>query len=153
MILLSHEPEDLPLAEEVQDALPDIKAAIVHIMAAYDVPEAEVSVTLTDNVHIQALNRDYRGLDAPTDVLSFALTESEEPASFGAPISLGDIVISVERAEEQAEEYGHSLRREMVFLTVHAMLHLLGYDHVDEADREEMEQEQRVIMMDLGIER
>ena len=99
--------------------------------------------------------RDYRGIDRPTDVLSFALNESEEPDIADGPDVniLGDLIISVERAEEQAADYGHSVRREMAFLTVHGMLHLLGYDHMEEADRLEMEAEQRFVMEKLGIPR
>jgi len=131
-----------------------ITAAITTMGELYDVAKAEVSITFTDDEHIHELNRKYRGVDRPTDVLSFALNESEEPAVIGDfPNVLGDIVISVPRAVEQAEAYGHSLKREMVFLTVHAMLHLLGYDHIDDDERAEMEQEQRFIMEKLGLPR
>ena len=117
--------------------------------------DCEVSVTLTDNEGIHALNNQYRGIDAPTDVLSFPLVEyenTEEPPVDEATM-LGDIVISLERAEEQAEEFGHSFEREVAFLTVHSMLHLLGYDHVNsEAEDEEMRARQRDIMKTLGLE-
>ena len=93
----------------------------------------EVSVTYTDNEQIHALNLQYRQVDRPTDVLSFPLMdfsgESEEPVADEPVVSLGDIVISLEKAAEQAAEYGHSFEREVAFLTVHSMLHLLGYDH------------------------
>ena len=94
-------------------------------------------------------------MDRPTDVLSFALNESEEPEMVDGPAVnvLGDLIISVERAEEQATDYGHSLRREVAFLTVHGMLHLLGYDHMEDEEREEMEAEQRFVMDKLGISR
>ena len=112
-------------------------------------------MTLTNNDYIHQLNRKYRQIDRPTDVLSFALNESEEPDIENGPDInvLGDIILSVERAEEQAADYGHSLRREIAFLTVHGMLHLLGYDHMEEADRLEMEKEQRYVMEQLGISR
>ena len=117
--------------------------------------DCEISVTLTDNEGIHALNNQYRGIDAPTDVLSFPLVEyesTEEPPVDEATM-LGDIVISLERAEEQAEEFGHSFEREVAFLTVHSMLHLLGYDHVNsEAEDEEMRARQRDIMKTLGLE-
>ena len=117
--------------------------------------DCEVSVTLTDNEGIHALNNQYRGIDAPTDVISFPLVEyesTEEPPVDEATM-LGDIVISLERAEEQAEEFGHSFEREVAFLTVHSMLHLLGYDHVNsEAEDEEMRARQRDIMKTLGLE-
>ena len=90
---------------------------------------AEVSVTFTDNEKIHALNREYRNVDRPTDVLSFPLSDGEDYDTDGDAVLLGDIVISLERAQTQAEEYGHSFEREVAFLTVHSMLHLLGYDH------------------------
>ena len=121
----------------------------------YGVENGEVSVTLTNNEYIHTLNKEYRGIDRPTDVLSFALNESEEPEMVDGPAVnvLGDLIISVERAEEQAADYGHSLRREVAFLTVHGMLHLLGYDHMEDEEREEMEAEQRFVMEKLGIPR
>ena len=117
--------------------------------------DCEISVTLTDNEGIHALNKQYRNIDAPTDVLSFPLVEyenTEEPPVDEATM-LGDIVISLERAEEQAEEFGHSFEREVSFLTVHSMLHLLGYDHVNSDEEEaEMREHQRVVMKALGLE-
>ena len=117
---------------------------------------AEVSVTLTDNEGIRALNREFRGLDKPTDVLSFPLVEYEEnaaPAYDEEAMMLGDIVISLERAEEQAEEFGHSFEREVAFLTAHSMLHLLGYDHERSEDEDtDMRARQREIMKILGLE-
>ena len=117
--------------------------------------ECEVSVTLTDNEGIHTLNRNFRGIDAPTDVLSFPLIEYEE--SEEPPVDegnmLGDIVISLERAEEQAEEFGHSFEREIAFLTAHSMLHLLGYDHEkSEEDDKDMRLRQNEIMEMLGLE-
>jgi len=101
------------------------------------------------------LNMKYRNIDRPTDVLSFALNEGDEPEIVdGSGINmLGDIIISVERATEQAVEYGHSIEREIAFLTVHGMLHLLGYDHMEEVDRVEMRKEEDHVMAKLGIGR
>ena len=117
---------------------------------------AEVSVTLTDNEGIRALNREFRGLDKPTDVLSFPLVEYEEcdaPAYDEDTTMLGDIVISLEKADEQAEEFGHSFEREVAFLTAHSMLHLLGYDHErGEEEDADMRRRQREIMTILGLE-
>ena len=117
--------------------------------------DCEISITLTDNKGIHAINKQFRNIDAPTDVLSFPLVEYEE--SEEPPVDdgnmLGDIIISLERAEEQANEFGHSFEREVSFLTVHSMLHLLGYDHVNsEAEEEEMRSRQREIMKNLGLE-
>ena len=151
-ITIGREPENLDVPQEALDA---VRRAVLTVGELYGVMDAEVSVTLTDDAHIHVLNRDYRGVDRPTDVLSFALTESEEPAILDAPygVVLGDLVISLERAAAQAEEYGHSVLRELSFLTVHGMLHLLGYDHIEEEDRVEMEEEQRHVMDVLGIAR
>ena len=117
--------------------------------------DCEVSVTLTDNEGIHALNKQFRGIDTPTDVLSFPLVEyeeSDEPPVDEDTNMLGDIVISLERAEEQADEFGHSFEREVAFLCVHSMLHLLGYDHVNsEEEDKEMRRRQSDIMEALGL--
>ena len=117
--------------------------------------DTELSVTFTDNEGIRAINAEYRGIDAPTDVLSFPLTDYEGvdfPVADEPESSLGDIVLSLERASEQAKEFGHSFEREVAFLTVHSMLHLLGYDHVnsDEEDAE-MRRRQREILESMGL--
>ena len=106
---------------------------------------AEISVTFTDNEKIQKINNEFRGIDKATDVLSFPLTDYESndvPFVDELDGSLGDIVISLERANEQAEEFGHSFEREIAFLTVHSMLHLLGYDHVN-SEEEELDMRKR----------
>ena len=146
------EPEELAVSEEQTAA---VRHAILTVGRLYGAEDAEVSVTLTDDAHIHVLNHTYRNVDRPTDVLSFALTESEEPEIVGAEGHevLGDLVISLERMRAQAEEYGHSELRELSFLTVHGMLHLLGYDHMEEQERQEMEEEQRTVMEELGIAR
>lgn len=113
---------------------------------------AEVSVTLTDNENIHALNLEYRDVDRPTDVLSFP-TFDDEPDGEGY-IPLGDIVISLERAREQAEEFGHSFERETAFLCVHSVLHLLGYDHeLSPEDEKEMFGKQEEILKKMGLTR
>lgn len=148
-VLIDREPKELSIDEV---AIPTIEAAAATVSELYGLDKAELSVTLTDDRHIQAINRQYRGIDRPTDVISFALNESEEPEIQDAEVNiLGDIIISLERAAEQAAEYGHSYRREVAFLTVHGLLHLLGYDHMEEEERQEMEQEQRAVMEALGI--
>ena len=117
--------------------------------------DAEVSVTFTDNEGIRALNRDYRDIDKETDVLSFPLTDFEggaEPPADEPSIALGDIVISLERAQTQADEFGHSFEREVAFLCVHSMLHLLGYDHVgSEEEDADMRRRQRDILENMGL--
>lgn len=124
--------------------------------------DAEVSVTIVDNEAIKEINSTQRGIDRATDVLSFPMLYFDENGdiidcdydSDGDLMMLGDIVISAERAVEQAAEYGHSFRREMAFLTVHSMLHLLGYDHVDDPDGERiMFGRQEEILREMGITR
>ena len=107
----------------------------------------EVSVTFTDNEGIRALNREYRQLDQPTDVLSFPLFEESEQGR-----QLGDIVLSLERCHEQGEEFGHGFPRDCAFLTVHSTLHLLGYDHVNNEDEErDMRERQSAIVAMMGL--
>lgn len=151
-VIISNYPEELSFPQEIID---NVTKAAEMVGKLYGVENGEVSVTLTDNAYIHTLNRQYRGIERPTDVLSFALNESEEPEiDGGLDVNvLGDLIISVERAEEQAADYGHSVRREMAFLTVHGMLHLLGYDHMEDEERAEMEAEQRFVMDKLGIPR
>ena len=128
-----------------------IKATLEHQRIEND---CEVSVTFTDNEKIHALNLEYRSIDRPTDVLSFPMYEKDELENAVGEITLGDIVISLERAGEQAEEFGHSFEREVSFLTVHSTLHLLGYDHeLSENDEKEMFSLQDQIMKIIGIER
>lgn len=130
-----------------------VEAALRYEKFPYD---AEVSVTFKDNAGIKELNRDYRGIDRPTDVLSFPMYDfkaGEIPCEEG-PVELGDIVISLEKAKEQARDYGHSLKREVSFLTVHSVLHLLGYDHErSDEDEEDMFHRQEEIMNILDIPR
>jgi probable rRNA maturation factor len=111
---------------------------------------AEISILLCGNGEIHQLNRQYRGVDAPTDVLSFALNEgAEDPAEEESV--LGDIVISLDRASEQAAEYGHSREREVAYLAVHGFLHILGYDHQQEEEKKEMRQAEEEILGACGI--
>lgn len=130
-----------------------VKKVINAMESLYELERAEVSVTLTNNAYIKELNAQYRNKDTATDVLSFALNEGDEPEiQGGAAVNLlGDIIISLERAKEQAQEYGHSMEREVAFLTVHGMLHLLGYDHIEESDRQEMRREEEFVLSHLEI--
>ena len=117
--------------------------------------DCEVSVTYTDDEGIKRLNSEFRGIDKETDVLSFPLTDFEggdEPPVDEQSVGLGDIVISLDRAKAQAEEFGHSFEREVAFLTVHSMLHLFGYDHVKgEEEDMEMRRMQREILENIGL--
>lgn len=114
--------------------------------------DAEVSLTFADDESIHRLNLEYRGIDRPTDVLSFPLEEDAEEQTGGGLLVLGDIVISLERAAAQAEEYGHSYEREVAFLCIHSMLHLLGYDHErGEAEDADMRRRQHEIIDSIGL--
>ncbi|SDN08987.1 rRNA maturation RNase YbeY [Sediminibacillus halophilus] len=119
--------------------------------------ESEVSVNFVDNGEIQIINRNYRQQDKPTDVISFAMQEEGEGElkviGEDIPLVLGDIVISVDKAAEQAEEYGHSIQREFGFLALHGFLHLLGYDHIQKEDERKMFQRQEEILNAFGLER
>lgn len=128
------------------------------ILALYEESEqmpaqAEVGLTIVDNDTIQTLNREHRGIDKPTDVLSFPLYDAEEDAIGDAPILLGDVVISLPRAMEQAEDYGHSLERELSFLWVHGLLHLAGFDHMEEDERAVMREHEEALLNKAGIPR
>lgn len=129
--------------------------------------EAELNILLTDNEEIHRINREYRGIDRATDVLSFPMIEYITPGNFDhceeegqdcfnpetGELLLGDIVISVDKVLEQAKAYGHSTRRELAFLTAHSMFHLFGYDHMEEEERQVMEERQRRLLEELGITR
>lgn len=130
--------------------------------------ETAVEVTLVDSEEIHAVNRQFRQIDKPTDVLSFPMLEYETPGDFSflereenigcfdcdtGELILGDILISAEQVQIQAEEYGHSEKRELAFLTAHSMLHLFGYDHMEEEERLHMEKMQDEILDGLGIYR
>jgi probable rRNA maturation factor len=112
----------------------------------------QLSITIVSDQRIRELNAEHRGLDAVTDVLSFPL-QADDGASFvlppTAPTHLGDVVVALGRAAEQAEEYGHSLERELAYLTVHGVLHLLGYDHEADDDREAMRAREEEVLVDL----
>lgn len=128
--------------------------------------EAEVNLLLTMNKEIQEINAEFREIDRATDVLSFPMIDFEKTGEFDfleaddsyfncdtGELMLGDIVISKEKVIEQAEEYGHTIKREYAFLIAHSMLHLLGYDHMEEQERLEMEKKQKEILEELGITR
>jgi probable rRNA maturation factor len=153
----------LPFSEqEVADAV------ISETLDYEDCPyEVQVNIILTSNEEIQQINLEQRGVDAPTDVLSFPMIEYAYPSDFTVleadgfdsfdpdtgELILGDIVISVDKVIEQAEKYNHDVKREYAFLIAHSMLHLFGYDHMDEVERENMELKQDEILTRLGITR
>ena len=141
-----------------------VAAALFYIGCPYD---AEVNLLITDNEGIHEMNRDFRQIDRPTDVLSFPMLEYDEPGNFEGfdedcpdafdpetgELLLGDIVISYEKVVSQAEEFGHSTLREYSFLIAHSMLHLFGFDHMEDDERKEMERMQEEILGSLSITR
>ena len=152
----------IDLVDETNELKSDDLDLVEHLLQfAYEKEgiqeDSEVSVTFVDNDRIQEINREYRKKDQPTDVISFALEESsgEEIEIVGAdmPRVLGDIIISVPKAYEQAHEYGHSFQRELGFLAVHGFLHLLGYDHMTEEEEKIMFSRQRKILDEYGLKR
>lgn len=119
--------------------------------------DCEISLSIVTNDEIHDINKQFRNIDSPTDVLSFpqlTFEEGEEAdVNENGEIVLGDIIISIDRAKEQAEEYGHSLKRELAFLSVHSMLHLMGYDHMVPEEEEDMFRRQKEILIEAGIPR
>ena len=112
--------------------------------------KAEVDLLFVDNAAIRELNREYRDKDMATDVLSFPMYEAEEEIDDEEEILFGDIVISLERAQEQCEEYGHSLEREVMYLLVHGLLHLAGYDHIEEEYKKQMRTQEEKLLAVIG---
>lgn len=115
--------------------------------------DLELSCIIVDDNKIHEINKDYRQIDKSTDVISFAMEDNDQYYVAGMPRSLGDIFISIDHAKTQAKDYGHSLKREMCFLFTHGLLHLLGYDHMNEDDEKEMFDLQKQILTTLQIER
>lgn len=147
--------------EEIADKV--INAALDYEECPY---EAEVSLTLVDNNRIHDINKEFRDIDHPTDVLSFPMVEYDDAGEFAflededdcfnpetGELMLGDIIISLDKVEEQAIAYGHSFTREYAFLIAHSMLHLMGYDHMTDDDASIMEAKQRAILDNLNITR
>ncbi|ANB60588.1 rRNA maturation RNase YbeY [Anoxybacteroides amylolyticum] len=144
--------------EVTDEQIQTLEQLLCYAAEVEQVPDgAEVSISFVDNEQIRIINRDYRGKDQPTDVISFALEEMGEGEieiiGGDMPKVLGDIIISLPKAKEQATEYGHSLMRELGFLAVHGFLHLLGYDHETEEDEKEMFAKQEQILEKYGLKR
>lgn len=156
---------DIPLPEKYESIVSDIiDAALDFVECPY---ECEINVIFTNDDGIKVINSEFRDIDAPTDVLSFPMVDYDEPADFQkleespedyfnqdtGELMLGDIVLNVDRIAKQAEEYGHTRRREVAFLTAHSMLHLFGYDHIDDEERLVMEGMQENILTMKGYTR
>lgn len=154
-IIINNIQDKFDVKEELESVLIlVVKAALSMEKILKDV---EVSIVLTDDAYIQELNKTYRKRNTPTDVLSFAMRDSvsgeELNFDFQGEEPLGDIVISLERAMDQAEEYGHTFKREVGYLAVHGMLHLLGYDHQTKEEKRVMRQKEEEILKTIDLPR
>ncbi len=159
-LIWENEQEKIEISEELVDTLKTCMEETLRHEEFTD--NVEISLTFTDNEGIREVNKETRGIDRPTDVLSFPLLETEEDGTLviydedfvGDVLPLGDILLSVEKATQQADEFGHTFLREVAFLTVHSMLHLLGYDHErGEKEEKEMFEKQEEILELLNIKR
>lgn len=155
-INISNQQDKIPFTRDLEEII----LRVTEIVFAHEAipPNLEVSIVLSDDQEIRKLNREYRDIDGATDVLSFAYREDNplEP-SYEEPYleedTLGDIIISLERAEEQRKDYGHSLKRELGFLVVHGLYHLLGYDHLMAEDEAAMRSKEEQILSLVGLTR
>lgn len=155
MTVLIDNRTDLDFPSELEDLITE--TALKSLEFEGYSTECEISVSLVTPEEIRGINKQFRAIDNETDVLSFPLLTFEEGEKMdlneNKEIILGDIIISVERAKEQAEEFGHSFKREIAFLTAHSMFHLLGYDHMEDDDEKVMFQKQEEVLTLLGITR
>lgn len=155
MTLLIDNRTDFELTDEIKEMLE--KVCLKSLQYEEFNEDCEISLSIVMNDEIHDINKQFRNIDSPTDVLSFpqlTFEEGEEAdVNENGEIVLGDIIISIDRAKEQAEEYGHSLKRELAFLSVHSMLHLMGYDHMVPEEEEDMFRRQKEILIEAGIPR
>ena len=155
MTLLIDNRTNFELTDEIKETLE--KVCLKSLQYEEFNEDCEVSLSIVTNDEIHDINKQFRNIDSPTDVLSFpqlTFEEGEEAdVNENGEIVLGDIIISMDRAKEQAEEYGHSLKRELAFLSVHSMLHLMGYDHMVPEEEEDMFRRQKEILIEAGIPR
>ncbi len=156
---ITNEQEIIEITKELED---NIKLSVTTAVGEFNIPcDIEFSVMFTDNDKIRVINKDFRNIDCETDVLSFpqlefqdlGVIEKEYLPNGDYPLMIGDIVISLEKAKSQAEEFSHSFLREVCYLTVHSVLHLLGYDHIEKEDKKIMREKEEIIMNKLGLVR
>ncbi len=155
MTLLIDNRTDFELTDEIKEMLENVCLKSLQYEEFNE--DCEISLSIVTNDEIHDINKQFRNIDSPTDVLSFpqlTFEDGEEAdVNENGEIVLGDIIISIDRAKEQAEEYGHSLKRELAFLSVHSMLHLMGYDHMVPEEEEDMFRRQKEILIEAGIPR
>lgn len=150
-VVITNEQDKIEVPATWEDKINQVAAIC---FAEEEIPaKAEVDLLFVDNGAIRELNREYRDKDAATDVLSFPMYEADEEIEDEEEILFGDIVISLERAQEQCQEYGHSLEREVMYLLVHGLLHLAGYDHMEEEDKKQMRAQEEKLLARIGAVR
>ncbi|NLY88275.1 MAG: rRNA maturation RNase YbeY [Firmicutes bacterium] len=142
-VIINNRQRQVKIEKELEEALVRLAE---RVLSAHGKDRAEAGVTLVGEKKIQQLNRDYRGIDAPTDVLSFPMQEPGEIQTGEEPEILGDVVICVPRAAAQARDFGHSFRRELFYLAVHGLLHLLGFDHENETEKRKMREKEEAFL-------
>ncbi len=145
-IYIDNRQNKIELKDDIYDKIKDITRSV--LVDELDSSDYEISISFVDNEEIRSLNREYRNIDKTTDVLSFPMDQD-----FDIPgiVLLGDIIISLERAKEQAEEFSHSFEREIFYLLVHSLYHLLGYDHIEMEEEKEMRKKEKSMMKKLKI--
>ena len=147
-VIITNEQDKVEIAADWSQQINEVAAICLR---EEEIPErAEIDLLFVDNEAIRELNREYRDKDSATDVLSFPMYEADEPIDDEEEILFGDIVITLERAQEQAAEYGHSLKREVMYLLVHGLLHLAGYDHIGEEDKKQMREKEERLLAKIG---
>lgn len=139
--------------EKEIEELDEVKRVLEYAVKKENLEKVEFNVIMVDNSYIHELNKTYRGIDRETDVITFALEDEEEVVNGSESRVLGDIYISIDKAEIQAEEYHHSLKRELSFLAVHGFYHLLGYDHIKKEEEKIMFHRQEEVLNECGIKR
>ena len=147
-VFITNEQDKIEIPAEWEEKINQVAAICLR---EEQLPEdVEVDLLFVDNEAIREMNLEYRDKDSATDVLSFPMYEPDEEIDDEEEVLLGDIVISLERAQEQCEEYGHSLEREVMYLLVHGLLHLAGYDHMEEEDKEVMRAQEEKLLAQIG---
>ena len=150
-VIITNEQDKLDIPEDWEEKMEHVVAVC---LKEEEIPEkAQVDLLFVDNDQIHEMNLEYRNKDTATDVLSFPMYEADEEIDDEEEILFGDIVISLERAEEQRQEYGHSLEREVMYLLVHGLLHLAGYDHMEEEDKRQMRKREEELLAVIGASR
>lgn len=150
-VIITNEQDKLDIPKDWEEKMEHVVAVCLR---EEEIPEkAQVDLLFVDNDQIHEMNLEYRNKDMATDVLSFPMYEADEAIDDEEEILFGDIVISLERAEEQRKEYGHSLEREVMYLLVHGLLHLAGYDHMEEEDKKQMRKREEELLAVIGASR